>query len=358
MKVSSPKTGGNYTSPRMPSALRPQDPPPSRPTPEEFSVLAERAMAQQPSPAGLPTRRLGKTNEQVSILCLGGAHLGRVGLKDEPEALRIFDAAVDNGVRFIDNAWAYNDGYSEVLVGKAMRPGVREKLFLMTKNTGRDYDRSKSCLDDSLRRLKTDYLDLWQFHETNYDNDPDWVFDRRGIDYALEAQQAGKVRYIGFTGHKDPRILNKMLGKGDAFDTAQMPINMMDYFYRSFFHETLPLCLAKDMGVLGMKTLGGGVGIAKIPDDTSITAEQCLRYALSQPIATAVRGWTKMEHLEADLAVARDFKPMNSEELRSLLAIAETEAGDGRHEQFKSTRRFDNPIYREMHRLPVEGDQL
>lgn len=342
----------------MPSDLRSPAPVPTRPSAQEFAELAQRAMAQQASPNGLPTRRLGRTGEQVSILCLGGAHIGRVGLKDEPEALRIFHAAVDNGVRFIDNAWAYNDGYSEELVGKAMTPGVREKLFLMTKNTGRDFARSKSCLEDSLRRLKIDYLDLWQFHETNYDNDPDWIFERGAIDYALEAQRAGKVRYIGFTGHKDPRIHNKMLAKGFAWDTAQMPINVMDYFYRSFFHETLPLCLAADIGVLGMKNLGGGVNTGKIPEDTSITAAQCVRYALSQPIATAVRGWTTMDQLQADLAVARDFVPMTSAELASLLAVAEEQAGDGRHEQFKSTRRFDNPIYREMHGLPVQGDQL
>lgn len=315
-------------------------------------------MAQQPSADGLPTRRLGRTDEQVSILCLGGAHLGRTGRQDEPEALRIFHAAVDNGVRFIDNAWAYNDGYSEELVGKAMTPAIRQKLFLMTKNTGRDLARSKSCLEDSLRRLRTDYLDLWQFHETNYDNDPDWIFERGAIDYALEAQRAGKVRYIGFTGHKDPRILNEMLAKGFAWDTAQMPINLMDYFYRSFYQETLPLCLAADIGVLGMKNLGGGVLTGKIPEDTSITAEQCVRYALSQPIATAVRGWTTMQQMEADVAIARDFTPMGSEELQRLLAAAEAEAGDGRHEQFKSTRRFDNPIYRVMHGLPAQGDQL
>jgi predicted aldo/keto reductase-like oxidoreductase len=342
----------------MPSELGPPAPATSRPSAQEFAALAQRAMAQQPSANGLPTRRLGKTNEQVSILCLGGAHLGRTGLKDEPEALRIFHAAVDNGVRFIDNAWAYNDGYSEELVGKAMTPAIRQKLFLMTKNTGRDLARSKSCLEDSLRRLRIDYLDLWQFHETNYDNDPDWIFGRGAIDYALEAQRAGKVRYIGFTGHKDPRILNKMLAKGFAWDTAQMPINVMDYFYRSFYQETLPLCLAADVGVLGMKNLGGGVHTGKIPEDTSITPEQCVRYALSQPIATAVRGWTSMEQMEADLAIARDFTPMSSDELQRLLAAAEAEAGDGRHEQFKSTRRFDNPIYRVMHGLPAQGDQL
>lgn len=315
-------------------------------------------MEQRPSSNGLPTRRLGKTNEQVSILCLGGAHLGRIGLQDEAEGLRVFHTAVDNGVTFIDNAWAYNDGYSEELVGKAMTPAVRDKIFLMTKNSGRDYAVSKSCLEDSLRRMNTDHLDLWQFHENNYDNDPDWIFDQRAIDFALEAQQAGKVRYIGFTGHKDPRILNKMLGKGYAFDTAQMPINVMDYFYRSFFHETLPACLKKDMGVIGMKNLGGGVHTAKIPDDTSITAEQCVRYVLSQPVTTAVRGWMKMEQLEADLAIARDFKPMDVEQIEALLKVAEPEAGDGRHEHFKSTRKFDNPMYRKLHALPVEGDCL
>ena len=149
-----------------------------------------------------------------------------------------------------------------------------------------------------------------------------------------------------------------MLAKGFAWDTAQMPINVMDYFYRSFFHETLPLCLAADIGVLSMKNLGGGVRTAKIPEDTSITASQCVSYALSQPIATAVRGWTTMQQMEADLAIARNFAPMGSEELKSLLSLAEAEAGDGRHEQFKSTRRFDNPIYRVMHGLPAHGDQL
>ncbi len=270
----------------------------------------------------------------------------------------MFHTAVDNGVTFVDNAWAYNDGYSEELVGKAMSPSVRDKIFLLTKNSGRDYQASKSCLEDSLRRMNVDSVDLWQFHETNYDNDPDWIFEQRAIDYALEAQAAGKIRYIGFSGHKDPRILNKMLSKGYDFDTIQMPINVMDYFYRSFFHETLPICLGKDVGVLGMKILGGGVSSGKIPGDTSITAEQCVRYTLSQPITSAVRGWTEMAYLEADLAIARDFKAMSPDDIESLLAVAEPEAGDGRHEHFKSTRKFDNPIYRELHGLPVEGDGL
>ena len=323
-----------------------------------MTALAQRAIAQQSRPGGVPTRRLGRTGEQVSILCLGGAHIARAGRDDEKEAVRIMHRAIDEGVNFFDNAWMYSDGYAEEVMGKALKGGRRDKVFLMTKNSGRDYKFSQQCLDDSLRRLQTDRLDLWQFHETNYDNDPDWVFERGGLKFALEAQKAGKVRYIGFTGHKDPRIHNKMLNKGFEWASSQMPINVMDEFYRSFVHETVPVCLAKDVGVIGMKSLGGGPRVGKIPTDTKITAEQCVRYALSQPLTSLVRGWTQMEQFEQDLKIARDFKPLTSSEQAEILAMAEPEAGDGRHEHFKSTRRFDGPMYREMHGLPVEGDSL
>ncbi|MBG99246.1 MAG: aldo/keto reductase [Solibacterales bacterium] len=315
-------------------------------------------IAQKNRPGGIPTRRLGRTNEQVSILCLGGAHLGRAGEWDKQEAVRIAHTAIDNGVTFFDNAWAYLDGWAEECMGLALDRGWRKKVFLMTKNSGRDYGLAKKCLDDSLRRLRTDYIDLWQFHEINYDNDPEWVFEKGGLKFALEAQKAGKIRFIGFTGHKDPRIHQKMLNKGFEWATAQMPINVMDYFYRSFQRDVLPLCLSGDVGVLGMKSLGGGVTQAKIPLDTTLTAEQCVRYALSQPISTLVRGYTKIEQLEADISIAQDFAPLSLDQQRDILAIAETDAGDGRHEHFKSTRRFDNPIYREMHGLPVTGDSL
>ena len=176
--------------------------------------------------------------------------------------------AIDNGVTFFDNAWMYLDGWAEECMGLTLDGGWREKVFLMTKTSGRDYEFAQRCLEESLRRLRTDYVDLWQFHEMNYDNDPDWVLERGGLKYALEAQQAGKIRYIGFTGHKDPRIHQKMLNKGFDWATAQMPINVMDYFYRSFQHDVLPLCVSRDVGVLGMKSLGGGKTEPKIPIDT------------------------------------------------------------------------------------------
>lgn len=323
-----------------------------------FAAMAQQAMAQQNRPGGLPTRRLGRTGEQVSILALGGAHIGRAGTDDEAKAIRMMHRAIDGGVSFFDNAWVYSDGYAEEVMGKGLKGGWRQKVFLMTKNSGRDAKLAQQCLEDSLRRLQTDYLDLWQFHETNYDNDPDWVFEKGGLRFALEAQRAGKVRYIGFTGHKDPRIHNKMLNKAYEWATAQMPINVMDAHYRSFQKQTVPLCLAKDVGVIGMKTLGGGPRVAKIPSSTSITAEQCVRYALSQPVSTIVRGWLTMEQLEADLKIAEDFKPLSDREKAEIEALSRPEAGDGRHELFKSTRVFDGPVYRKMHGLPLEGDSL
>ena len=319
-------------------------------------AFAQRAMAQKTSPGGLPTRRLGRTGEQVSILCLGGAHIGRAAQSDKKEATRITHAAIDQGINFFDNAWTYHNGWAEEFMGAALKGPWRKKVFLMTKNSGRDYDFSKQCLDDSLRRLQTDYLDLWQFHETNYDNDPDWVFEKGGLKFALEAQKAGKVRYIGFTGHKDPRIHQKMLNKGYDWASSQMPINVMDYFYRSFQHEVVPLCLAKDVGVIGMKSLGGGATVAKIPGETKISAEQCVRFALSLPVSSLVRGYLTMEQLEADLKIARGFTPLSEAEKAEILALAKPEAGDGRHERFKSTQQFDGPIYRKMHGLPVDGD--
>lgn len=323
-----------------------------------LAAMAQAAIAQQKRPGGLPTRRLGRTEQQVSILCLGGAHIGRAGSDDEAEAIRIMHRAIDAGVNFFDNAWVYGDGYAEEVMGKALKGGWRQKVFLMTKNSGRDEVFSKQCLEDSLRRLQTDYLDLWQFHETNYDNDPDWVFEKGGLKYALQAQREGKVRFIGFTGHKDPRIHNKMLNKGYAWATSQMPINVMDHFYRSFQRETIPLALSKDVGVIGMKTLGGGPRVAKIPSETKVTAEQCVRFALSRPVSAIVRGWLTMEQMEADLKIAEDFEPLDVAAEAEILALARPEAGDGRHELFKSTRVYDGPVYRKMHGLPLDGDSL
>src|SRR5229473_8093504 len=206
---------------------------------------------------GLPTRVLGRTGVRVSIMGIGGWHVGAI--KDEKEAMRVVHEAVDEGVTFFDNAWDYQDGHAEEVMGKALAmDGRRNKIFLMTKNCERDYAGSMKCLEDSLRRLQTDHLDLWQFHELVYDNDPDWIFEKGGIKAALEARKAGKVRFIGFTGHKDPRIHLKMLGKPHDWDTAQMPSNVMDAHYQSFQNEGVPGCLNKNFGVIRMKGLAGG----------------------------------------------------------------------------------------------------
>lgn len=317
-----------------------------------FGALAAQAAAQDDAGRGIPTRPLGHTGEQVSILCVGGAHLGRVAQdEDESAALRLAHAALDEGVFFWDNAWGYHNGYAEELMGKALR-GRREKVFLMTKNSGRDEAFARTCLEDSLRRLGTDRIDLWQFHEINYDNDPDWVLERGGLKLALEAQRAGKVRHIGFTGHKHPRIHLKMLNTGYAWASAQMPINPMDHFYRSFQNEVVPLCVAKGVGVIGMKSLGGGPRVAEIPSTTRVTAEMCVRWALSLPISSLVRGYLSMDQLLADVRIARGFRPLGERERARILALAQPEAGDGRHEHFKSTQRYDSPIYREMHGFP------
>ena len=310
------------------------------------AALARQALAQQDSPNGLPTRRLGRTNEQVSILGLGGWHIGLPARGDRQEAIRIMHAAIDEGLTFFDNSWDYHDGLSEEVMGEALSSaGRRQKVFLMTKNCERDYEGSRRNLEESLRRLQTDHVDLWQFHEMVYDNDPDWVFERGGIKYALEAQKAGKVRHIGFTGHKDPRIHRKMLQKPYDWATSQMPINVMDAHYRSFQKNVLPVCLEQNVGVIGMKSLGGG----KIPSDTSLTVHECRGYALSLPISTLCAGITSMKDLQQDLAIARNFKPFSDAEKKQILARAEPDAGDGRHELFKSTQTYDGPHHRRQH---------
>lgn len=314
------------------------------------AALAEQVIAQTStaSATGLPTRVLGRTGQRVSILCLGGWHIGTV--KDKKEAFRIMHHAVANGLTFFDNAWDYHNGYAEELMGEALaQDGYRQKVFLMTKNCERDYAGSMKNLEDSLRRLRTDRLDLWQFHEMVYDNDPDWVFEKGGIRAALEAQKAGKVRFIGFTGHKDPRIHLKMLGKPHLWDAAQMPINVMDAHYRSFQKEVVPVCLKKNVGVIGMKGLAGGYPDGRLLAKMNLSVEDCLRYCLSLPVATQVVGVTTMAQLEQDLKIARNFQPMSQSERSALVARVKDEAGDGRHELFKSSKQFDGPHHRRQH---------
>jgi predicted aldo/keto reductase-like oxidoreductase len=318
------------------------------------AALAEQVIAQTSSASatGLPTRVLGRTGQRVSILCLGGWHIGAV--KDENEAIRIMHAAIDEGMTFFDNCWDYHGGRAEEVMGKALAvDGKRKQVFLMTKNCERDYAGSMKNLEDSLRRLRTDYLDLWQFHEIVYDNDPDWVFEKGGIKAAIEARKQGKVRYIGFTGHKDPLIHLKMLAKPFDWDTAQMPINVMDAHYRSFQKEVVPECLKKNVGVIGMKGLGGGGTQGRLVAAAGLTPQECYRYCLSLPVASQVVGMISMEQLKQNIAIARDFRPMTSTEREALLARVKEEAGDGRHELFKSTKNFDGPHHRRQHGFDV-----
>ena len=311
-----------------------------------FSGLAREVLAsQQPAgAAGLPTRLLGRTGERVSILCLGGWHIGAV--QDPAEAIRIMHAAVDEGVTFFDNCWDYHDGGSEEIMGRALADGRRDKVFLMTKNCERDHQGSMKCLDDSLRRLRTDRIDLWQFHEIIYDNDPDWVFEKGGMKAALEARKAGKVRYIGFTGHKDPRIHLAMLGKPFDWDACQFPVNALDVHYRSFQKQVLPVCLKNKVGAIGMKGFGGGNGIAR---QAGLTPGEAYRYALSQPVASQVVGMTTSDQLRQNVALARDFKPLSDAAQAALAEKVKPFAADGRFEQFKSTQVFDGPVHRRQH---------
>jgi predicted aldo/keto reductase-like oxidoreductase len=297
---------------------------------------------------GLPTRPLGKTGQKVSITCLGGWHIGAV--KDEKEAIKIMHAAIDEGINFFDNAWDYHDGGSETVMGKALAmDGKRKKVLLMTKNCARDAKGTRQHLEDSLKRLQTDVIDLWQFHEINYDNDPDWIIEKGALAEALKAQKDGKVRFIGFTGHKDPRIHLAMLGK-HAWDTVQMPINVCDWHYRSFVHQVVPEANKKGIGVIGMKSLGGGSNHqGRLVSEKVCTVEEARRYSLSQPIASLVVGIDSLEVLKQDLATARSFKPLGEDELKTLLAKVKPVATDGRHERFKSTQFFDGPYHQKQH---------
>jgi predicted aldo/keto reductase-like oxidoreductase len=295
-------------------------------------------------------RQLGKTGEYLSIACLGGWHIGPGAIEDESAAIRLTHEAIDIGINFFDNAWDYHDGGSEERMGKALAEGGRrQKVFLMTKNCERDYEGSMRCLEDSLRRLKTDYLDLWQFHEINFDNDPDWIFTKGGIEAAIKAKEQGKVRFIGFTGHKDPRLHLDMLSRPFEWDACQMPINVMDAHYRSFARQVVLVCRERGIGVIGMKALGGGYPTGAILDKTDLTASECYRFALSQGVDSLVMGMINREQLEENTALARPYIPMGQEERNALLARVKDVATDGRCEKFKSTGEFEGPHHRKQH---------
>ncbi len=303
---------------------------------------------------GLPLRPLGKSGAKVSCLGLGGWHIGAI--KDRKEAIKLMHAAIDEGVTFFDNAWDYHAGGSESVMGEALaQDKKRDQVFLMTKNCERDYEGSMRHLDESLKRLQTDHLDLWQFHEINYDNDPQWLLERGGLKAALEAKKAGKVKYIGFTGHKHPDIHLATLKLKFAWDAVQMPVNILDAHYRSFQTHVLPLARKLGVGVVGMKSMGGGApeGTFLARGRTGLSAEQCIRYSLGTEISTLVAGIMNLDQLKANAALARDFKPLPPAEIKQLQATLKAEASDGRYELFKSTTQFDGPHHRKQHGFPV-----
>jgi predicted aldo/keto reductase-like oxidoreductase len=286
-------------------------------------------------------RVLGSTGEKVSAIGIGGWHLGLRHV-DEPLAIRIVRAAVDRGINFLDNCWDYNEGASEIRMGKALRDGYRNRVFLMTKIDGRSRQEAARQLDESLRRLQTDCIDLLQHHEILRYEDPHRIFDPEGAHAALlEARKAGKIRYIGFTGHKDPRIHLYMLEvaaeHGFRFDAVQMPLNVMDAHYRSFEKLVLPELLHRKIGVLAMKTLANG----QILQSNAVTAMECLHYALNLPASVVITGVDSMEILDQAFEAVRTFHPMSASEVKELLARTAQPAATGRFELFKTTSIYD-----------------
>jgi predicted aldo/keto reductase-like oxidoreductase len=301
---------------------------------------------------GIPLRPLGKTGELVSLIGLGGWSSSNPAALDEKQSLHLIQRAVHEGITFLDNAWDYHDGLAEERMGKALAEGkLRDKVFLMTKCCGRTAKDAQSGLEDSLRRLKTDHLDLWQFHEMCYDNDPDWIFAEDGaIHTGLKALKEGKIRYLGFTGHKDPHIHLKMIGKSYDWAASQMPLNVMDASYRSFQKQVLPVMLQKGIGCIGMKSLGGnGSIVAK----AGVSIDQALGYVFSLPIATLVSGIDSEKVLDQNLKIVRNYKPMDEDERHALEHKFHQVAGDGRFELFKSTTQFDGPLHRKQHGFEV-----
>jgi predicted aldo/keto reductase-like oxidoreductase len=289
----------------------------------------------------IPMRILGHTGKKVSMVGIGGYHLGRPGVQVE-ESIRIVRTGLDQGINFLDNCWDYNNGESEVRMGKALRDGYRQKAFLMTKIDGRNKATAEKQINDSLQRLQTDHVDLLQFHEVIRDTDPDRIFAAGGaLEAVLEAKKAGKVRYIGFTGHKNPDIHLKMLATASAhqftFDTVQMPLNVMDHHFDSFEAKVLPVLQKQNIGVLGMKPIGDPF----ILQSKTVTAIECLHYAMNLPTSVVITGCDSPKILDQALNAARSFQPMGEQEVAALLAKTAKAAQSGEFEMYKTSHHFD-----------------
>jgi predicted aldo/keto reductase-like oxidoreductase len=305
-----------------------------------FFAHANRQAAAAESKNGIPYRTLGRTREKVSLVGLGGYHLGKQA--DQQESIRIIRTGLDEGVNFLDNCWDYNGGESEVRMGQALRDGYRQKAFLMSKIDGRTKAAATSQINESLKRLQTDRIDLMQFHEVIRETDPERVFAEGGaMEATLEAQKAGKIRYIGFTGHKSPDIHLKMLATASkrkfTFDAVQMPLNVMDAHFESFEKKVLPVLLQNDIGVLGMKPMGDHV----ILESKTATPVECLHYAMNLPTSVVITGCDSLPILQQALQAARSFQPMNTSEVSTLLAKTAKAAEAGKFELYKTSHHFD-----------------
>jgi predicted aldo/keto reductase-like oxidoreductase len=299
-------------------------------------------MPESMSHSEIPRRTLGSTGEQVSAIGVGGWHLSLKHV-DEELSLRIVRTAIDRGINFMDNSWDYKEGESERRMGKALRDGYRDKAFLMTKIDGRSKKEAAKQLDESLRRLQVDHIDLVQHHEVIRYEDPHRIFDEEGANAALvEAREAGKLRYIGFTGHKDPHIHLHMLEvakqNGFRFDAAQMPLNVMDAHYRSFEKLVVPELVKNNIGVLGMKSMANGI----LLKSNTVTPIECLHYALSLPTSVVITGIDSMEFLDQACQAAQSFRPLSDEQTRAILARTAQAASHGSFEPFKTTSIFDS----------------
>jgi len=290
----------------------------------------------------MPYRTLGKTGVHVSMVGLGGFHIGQKQLEDQ-EAIRLIHAAVDRGINFMDNSWDYNAGQSEIRMGKALQGGYREKAFLMTKIDGRTKEEANRQLNQSLQRLQTDHIDLVQHHEVIRFDDPDRIFADGGANEALvEAKKSGKIRFIGFTGHKDPHIHLYMLKvaseHGFHFDTVQMPLNVMDAHFRSFTQMVVPEAVTQGIGILGMKSMGDQI----ILKSKTVTPIECLHFAMNLPTSVVITGITNNRDLDQAFRAAKDFKPMTETEVAVLLSRTEQAAARGDYELFKTSAHFDS----------------
>jgi len=294
---------------------------------------------------GVPTRALGRTGEHVSAIGLGGYHLGKSSLSDE-QSIQLIRQAVDRGITFLDNCWDYNEGTSETRMGKALAGGYRNKVFLMTKIDGRTKGACAQQIDESLHRLQTDHVDLMQFHEIIRLEDPDRIFAEGGaMEAMLEAKKAGKVRFIGFTGHKDPYVHLRMLEHARQhnfhFDTVQMPLNVMDAHFRSFTREVLPVLNREGIAPLGMKCFGDSF----ILQSNTLKPIECLHYCLNLPISVQITGIDKPEILDQAIEAARTFKPLSETEVAGILERTKPAAMTGKFELYKTTAHFDGTAH-------------